>query len=477
MGNEAIRAKSADAVGEFGLAPTSALSSYAAAVLRTSLPVLLTDLLALGASILAGARLLGGDLSVFSQTGPFVLLLAAAFPAMLAFAGLYPGIALNPAREFRQIILAASLSFATCAVAAQGVGSAAPSWSTLIVTWALTIVTVKGGRSYARMFFSRFGWWGLSVAVTGERDAANRTSESLQLNPHRGLRPLDWAGDRPPQPRYLAPDPAIHYVVFAVAQRSLVYHAAAIDRLLRRFPRVLVVSPDSNRFFGGLDPRVSQCGTLNGIELRDRLLSRSGRLVKRGVDLSLVALAAPALLLLTACVTLITRATSNGPIFYGHQRIGRGGSPFTAWKFRTMVADADRQLDLYFEKHPELREEWERTQKLRHDPRVTLIGNLLRRTSLDEAPQIWNVLCGEMSFIGPRPIVEDEIPRYGDSYKLYMRVIPGLTGLWQVSGRSRTTYERRVTLDEFYVRNWSIWLDLYILLRTIPVVLLGDGAR
>ena len=122
------------------------------------------------------------------------------------------------------------------------------------------------------------------------------------------------------------------------------------------------------------------------------------------------------------------------------------------------------------------RQAWERDQKLKRDPRVTPIGRFLRRTSLDELPQLWNILRGEMSLVGPRPIVEEEIARYGDKFPLYIKVIPGLTGLWQVSGRNNITYEERVSLDAYYVRNWSVWLDVYILLRTVWVVLTGEGA-
>ena len=133
-------------------------------------------------------------------------------------------------------------------------------------------------------------------------------------------------------------------------------------------------------------------------------------------------------------------------------------------------------LERYFEANPELRSQWAQDQKLRYDPRITRIGRFLRRTSLDELPQLWNVLRGDMSLVGPRPIVEEEIARYADKYSLYTKVLPGMTGLWQVSGRNNVTYEERVNLDAYYVRNWSVWLDVYILIRTIWVVVIGDGA-
>lgn len=169
-------------------------------------------------------------------------------------------------------------------------------------------------------------------------------------------------------------------------------------------------------------------------------------------------------------------ALSKGPIIYAHRRIGQGGKVFRCFKFRTMVPDADRVLHDILERSPELKAEWLRDHKLRDDPRVTRIGRFLRRTSLDELPQLWNVLRGEMSMVGPRPIVKEELLRYGRSGSVYLSVRPGITGLWQVSGRNNTDYRRRVAIDVYYVRNQSVLLDLYILLKTVRVVLGRDGA-
>jgi Undecaprenyl-phosphate galactose phosphotransferase WbaP len=179
---------------------------------------------------------------------------------------------------------------------------------------------------------------------------------------------------------------------------------------------------------------------------------------------------------LFALIALAIKLTSKGPVFYGHKRNGRHGKVFRALKFRTMVLDADRLLADYLVSHTELVPEWQRNQKLKNDPRITRVGKLLRRSSLDELPQLFNVLIGQMSLVGPRPIVNDEIVKYGRGYGLYQRVLPGLTGLWQVSGRNNTTYEERVAFDEHYVHNWSVWLDLYILVRTIKTVTTAEGA-
>jgi Undecaprenyl-phosphate galactose phosphotransferase WbaP len=199
-------------------------------------------------------------------------------------------------------------------------------------------------------------------------------------------------------------------------------------------------------------------------------------LLKKVVDLVLTSvlltLAAPFLLL----VALAIKLDSPGPVLFAQRRVGRGGTEFRAWKFRSMVRNADSLLEHYLSERPALQAEWEQNQKLRHDPRITRVGNFLRKLSLDEIPQLWNVMRGEMSLVGPRPIVREEIPRYGKYFSLYTSVQSGLTGLWQVSGRSETSYAERVTFDTFYIRNWSVWLDLYILFRTIGVLWLRTGA-
>jgi lipopolysaccharide/colanic/teichoic acid biosynthesis glycosyltransferase len=141
-----------------------------------------------------------------------------------------------------------------------------------------------------------------------------------------------------------------------------------------------------------------------------------------------------------------------------------------------MVTDADRRLEEYLKQHPELLLEWQISHKLKDDPRITTVGKWLRRYSLDELPQLLNIIAGHMSLVGPRPIVQSEIKRYATTYDLYKRVPPGLTGLWQVSGRNNTTYEERVAFDDYYIRNWSVWLDIYILARTFRAVLHAEGA-
>jgi Undecaprenyl-phosphate galactose phosphotransferase WbaP len=201
--------------------------------------------------------------------------------------------------------------------------------------------------------------------------------------------------------------------------------------------------------------------------------------VARSAKIALDALGAGLLVLVLApAMALIALAIrrDGGPVFYAQRRIGLGGRHFGCLKFRTMVVNGDEVLRRHLQNDPRAAAEWANSQKLRKDPRVTGIGRLLRLTSLDELPQLFNVLRGDMSLVGPRPIVDKEIPRYRDDFAWYCAVRPGLTGLWQVSGRSDTSYARKVHLDSWYVRNWSLWDDIVILAKTIPAVLLRRGA-
>jgi exopolysaccharide production protein ExoY len=168
--------------------------------------------------------------------------------------------------------------------------------------------------------------------------------------------------------------------------------------------------------------------------------------------------------------------TSAGPALFRHRRVGFNGKHFDCLKFRTMVTDAPERLRQLLDSDPVAAAEWTANRKLRYDPRVTAIGASLRKSSLDELPQLFNVLRGEMSIVGPRPVTEEELVRYSGAVNAYLACRPGITGLWQVSGRSTTTYNKRIACDTFYARNWSMTLDAKIVIVTIPALLLSDGA-
>ena len=222
--------------------------------------------------------------------------------------------------------------------------------------------------------------------------------------------------------------------------------------------------------------RHQQLDGLAGIHLQQNLMLPLPRITKRLMDIVLMLGGGLLLLPLLFYIAVAVKLSSRGPVLYANERIGRDGRRFRMWKFRSMFTNGDAVLEYFLDAHPEYRQEWETTQKLKWDPRITRIGRFIRKTSLDELPQLWNVLRGDMSLVGPRPILLEEEEKYGEYYALYTMVKPGITGMWQVSGRSNTSYDERLQLVAYYVRNWSLWLDIYLMLKTVRIVFFGRGA-
>jgi undecaprenyl-phosphate galactose phosphotransferase len=213
------------------------------------------------------------------------------------------------------------------------------------------------------------------------------------------------------------------------------------------------------------------------LKIENHLESGVNQAIKRVFDLTLSVLMLPILLPTILIIGMLIKLDSKGPIFYTQERVGKNGKKFKVIKFRSMYTNADELLKEFLEKNTEIRHEFETFRKLKNDPRVTKVGRFLRKTSLDELPQIFNVLKGEMSLVGPRPVTKEEIDKYYKDYAIYYyEVLPGITGLWQISGRSDTSYDERVELDVWYVKNWNLWLDIVILIKTIKVVLKREGA-
>lgn len=216
---------------------------------------------------------------------------------------------------------------------------------------------------------------------------------------------------------------------------------------------------------------------LNYIQVNNNFKSLLNSIVKRFYDIILSILLLPVLLIIIFIIAALIKLTSKGPVFYGHKRVGRYGNTFKVLKFRSMYKDADIRLKEILENNIEAKKEWETYYKLKNDPRITPIGKFLRKTSLDELPQIFNVIKGDMSFVGPRPVIQDEIDKYyKELASYYYMVRPGITGLWQISGRNDIDYETRVAKDSWYVLNWSVWLDIVILFKTPGAVLQKKGA-
>lgn len=212
------------------------------------------------------------------------------------------------------------------------------------------------------------------------------------------------------------------------------------------------------------------------LNVKNNLALRRNKIIKYIFDMVLTIIGTICISPILICIAIWIYKDSPGPVIFKHMRVGKDGKIFPCYKFRSMCVDAKEKLEELLKNDPEARAEWERDFKLKHDPRITKSGAFLRRTSLDELPQIFNVLKGEMSLVGPRPIIKDEMERYGNHIDDYLMVKPGIAGIWQCSGRSDTTYQERVQMDSWYVRNWSVWLDIMILWKTLEAVIAKKGA-
>ena len=460
---------------------------------RTGFPLLVSDCLALAVAFTA-AFLVCSALG-YSFTLPMVRLYGCAITALLLINicfRLYPGYGIHPVVELRQTITSVSATMLMFAVAfrARNLGGFTKWMVFYSVAWASAALAIPLLRLATRHLLARTSWWAQPVLVIGNGKHVGEIWDELAGARHLGLRPIgllaadDVTADS--QWRYdgfcgslrdldsIAKTHRVYHAVVALDDFTTAQRQSVVDSCAPVVPHIVLASRSL-----GLPSLLTTTQCLagsTGVVAKERLLLPLPRLLKRIMDLALMLATAVVLVPTLVVIGLLVKLSSPGPIFYKQQRIGTAGQTFWAWKFRTMVVDADQMLSNYLEKFPQLRKEWEQDHKLKRDPRITPVGEFLRKTSLDELPQLWNVLVGEMSLVGPRPIVSAEIPKYDETFGKYMRVRPGITGLWQISGRNNTTYTERVRLDSYYVRNWSLWLDAYILLRTVKTVILREGA-
>jgi undecaprenyl-phosphate galactose phosphotransferase len=334
----------------------------------------------------------------------------------------------------------------------------------------------------AKYLLVQVGAWRLSVVLVGSGEGAVAVEAALASDPGLGY---SVVGRVEPQALMVRQDgPRLRPLlerfngdrVLLAVEGDRALQRQLLDCALReRVPFAIAPEPQAFPAFGWQATRFFSHDVVM-LSVRDGLSRRISQAVKTVIDLTaasiLLILASPFFLLVA-----LMNLGSGAPIFFAHRRIGAGGKAFYCLKFRTMVPNAEQVLKEALERDPALAAEWHASQKLRNDPRVTRVGKFLRKTSLDELPQLINVLLLQMSLVGPRPIVESEVRFYGDDIAHYYNTRPGVTGLWQVSGRSNTSYTRRVQLDVWYVNNWTVWLDIAVLLKTFPAVLGRTGAH
>ena len=386
---------------------------------------------------------------------------------------LYPAAPVSPVEELRRLFAAAAFThlgvIAFLALSRQT--TEFYSRAVIVISGMLTAALAQPFRNLARTLMFRLHLGQIPVLLAGGGEAAGQVARTLDGDVYIGFRVVrtferDFR-DVVPIARKLG-------VKILVACQDDRIFRAQIEEFTSWFTFIEYL-PTAEAFpVFGAQPIVMD--GIGGLEMVNQRRMKAMRLGKSVLDLLLSLLAFVSLLPLFALIPILVKLSSRGPVFYRASRLGKGGRPIRVWKFRSMYADADERLDEMLEADPALKAEFEANFKLANDPRVTPFGRFLRKTSLDELPQIFNVFSGEMALIGPRPIVQKEIAYYGKAYPVFSSVKPGITGLWQASGRSDTDYARRVALDAYYVLNWSPWLDIWILYRTISAVLFMRGA-
>jgi Undecaprenyl-phosphate galactose phosphotransferase WbaP len=414
------------------------------------------------------------------------------FALIYGIAKLYPAIGVSPAEELRLLSISTTVVFLWLGTLTFYLHNFERySRASFGLAWLFALILVPTSRHIFRSIFSSLGLWGEPIALIGYGECGARLLNILTNNPKLGYRPVviinGFSSMKIPSipiPQYfdngqlpfskIGDLNGIKTAVLITSEIPQELLTKIVDGYWHKFQHLIMISDDQKSSTVWIEPL--DMGGILGLEVRQNLFSDLDQAIKRVLDICLVLIALPILTVLFIVLAVLIRVDTPGSIFYTQKRIGKDGREFTIWKFRTMVVNAEQDLKEYLLKHPSLHTEWQDNQKIKNDPRVTAVGKILRRFSLDELPQFINIFHGEMSLVGPRPIVQEEIPNYGDNYHLYTKVKPGLTGLWQVSGRNDLTYNERVNLDEYYVRNWSVWMDIYIIATTINAVLTGKGA-
>jgi Undecaprenyl-phosphate galactose phosphotransferase WbaP len=459
--------------------------------------LIFTDLAAIGIAFLAAYFLrrslvpvMGGVLSR-SQIQPLAIMIIILVPTILLFSGSYPGHGRAGFVEFRGLVLDVSLAYIIVGVASFILGYGFQfSRLVFLLSWSFTLVLQVLTRVIVRNSGPAIGWWSIPAAVVGRLEEVSAAIVNLGASRRIGFKPVVALvlGGKPQSP-LIHGVPAVEFatdLLPALRQQGVVLAVVAsatadLDESLRRtmhdlirlFPRVVYVSDNPALNIVHMNQML-----LLGrptFEVQNKLLSRLRRYVKRLSDLVLCLLGFGIGVPAFAVMAMLIALDSPGHVIYKQKRVGLNGKLFDIYKFRTMQVGAEDALDAMLAGNPKLQEDYAARHKIEDDPRITRVGRILRRLSFDEFPQFWNVIRGEMSVVGPRPYLPSELELLGEARDVILRVAPGLTGWWQVMGRHKLEFTERLRMDEFYVGNYSMLTDLYILFKTVYVVISGEG--
>ena len=451
--------------------------------------LILADVLALSCCWLGTARVyhaMGGryEMSTYAAMWPFLLVFVLLAAVMRLYHGslVSPGMALDPVEEMRRrvyAVLATYLLLFCYLTFSRRVESF--SRVVIVVSAVLDVFFIALARLVVRKLLKWLNIGQIPVLIAGAGKCGRKLEAEIRGDAHYGLRIVGFVDDDPgvgDRLGALSDAPAIAartgagFIICCLPPKAIM---ANMRDYMKHFPRILFMTDNVGIPLAWGTPVCLR--ELGGLEIRNQLLRPIPRLTKSILEFILAGICIVMLIPVFLILALVVRLSGKGPVLYCADRLGRNGRHIRVWKFRTMYADADEKLEQILANDPKLAAEWRANFKLEHDPRITPIGRILRKTSLDELPQFFNVITGELAIIGPRPIVQAEVAYYGENYEAFARVKPGITGLWQVSGRSETGYEKRIMLDMWYIMNWSVWLDVHIFFATIAEVLKCRGAR
>ena len=413
-----------------------------------------------------------------------------AFIGVFAMNNLYPAASLAPAEELRKVCYSSFIVHAGI-ILSRFIYD--PKFDTITVAFAisfvLSIIGILTGRSIARSFLSASGMGGIPAVIYGAGFTGCAVADRLMANKNSGFIPVLILDDDKEKGNEYRGIPIIHDTragIEIVRRLNIKMAIVAMPSLSNRELKKLITGSVSAFRYNVQVPdiysinniwmSVRDFGGILGFATSHRLNMFWNLWIKRFMDVSIVLIGSIIISPIFFLIALFIKINSPGPVLYTQKRIGQNGKYFRAYKFRSMVSNAEEILKELLAKDKNAREEWNQNQKLKNDPRITAIGKLIRKTSLDEFPQFINIIKGEMSLVGPRPIVDEEIKKYGSDFQRIFSIKPGLTGLWQVSGRSDTNYSDRVSLDTYYLQSWSVWLDIWIICKTFGVLIKGSGA-
>jgi Undecaprenyl-phosphate galactose phosphotransferase WbaP len=461
--------------------------------LTASLILLTSDILTLSFSFAVALLIRDvfwhGDV-VLDTYLPLLPVLIFLFPLAYFIRGLYPGFGMDIVEELRTLTYSTTAVYAVLATMTFLVKD---TWDysrlAFVLSWIMSLITVPLGRSFIKNKLADKEWWGIPVLIIGAGQTGERVIQSLQKHYQIGLKPFIAVDDDADKWGYINDIPVIGGldVIEKLAEHFQLEQAIiAMPSVERRRKREIIKQysgffenttyiPD---LFGisSLWVNTKDIGGILGLEVQEKLLKRSSQIQKRFLDIALASFLMLVLSPLFIILAILIKLDSKGKIFFYQERMGKNDSRFKIIKFRTMFEDAETRLNELLNENEEYRSEYEVYHKLRTDPRLTRVGKFLRKFSLDELPQFINVLKGDMSLIGPRAYLPWEKVKMNGYEEMILKVKPGISGLWQVTDRNESSFEERNETDVYYIRNWSMFLDIYIVARTISVVVLGRGA-